>query len=132
MILPYKEIRIRPARQFGLILLFLLLLIQVIQAVRGTFFNLPLICLTAAILIALVLPPGVMKSIFWIIMIITGLIGTLITFILLGLLFFLLVFTLGLFRRLAGKSPVDVRLDGNKESYWIEIDDYHTDMTKQY
>jgi hypothetical protein len=131
MFVSYKSIQEKPARQFGLILLVLLVVIQAVQAVKGFFPNIPLLALTTFIVLALFHPPAVMKSVFWIVMLITGVIGTLLTVILLSLLFFLLVFTLGSFRRLMGRSPLDDSFDKEKKSYWIKINDFSTNMTKQ-
>ncbi|WP_400168177.1 hypothetical protein [Fidelibacter multiformis] len=88
--------------------------------------------MTGLLAFLFLLPAVVTRSLFWGVMVITGVLGTILTFLLLTVVFFLLIFPLGFFRRILGKSPLDDRIEKENRTYWRPVHDDHNDMTKQY
>ncbi|KUK91530.1 MAG: hypothetical protein XE04_1041 [Marinimicrobia bacterium 46_43] len=132
MIISFHTIQAKTSRQFVLILLGILIVFQAISIFNGNNLNPALLILTGLLLLLLLLPAIVTRSLFWCVMVITGVLGTILTFLLLSLVFFLLIFPLGFFRRILGKSPLDDRIKKESRSYWRFVHDDHNDMTKQY
>lgn len=132
MSVAYQSIKTRTARQFGGILLSILLIILAYQFLKGYKPDLCLFMCTFLLIIVLLLPAGVIRTFFWGVMIVTGILGTLFTFILLSMIFFLLIFPLGFIRRVMGKSPLHDKKKSDTETYWVSMEHYKNDMTKQF
>lgn len=132
MIISFHTIQTKTSRQFVRILLGILLIFQVISFFKGNNLNSALLIMTGFLVLLLFLPAVVVRSLFWGVMVITGILGTVLTFLLLTVVFFLLIFPLGFFRRILGKSPLDDRIKKESRTYWRPVHDDHNNMTKQY
>ena len=60
------------------------------------------------------------------------LLGTLVSPIVLGILFFLVVTPTGLIMRALGKDLLSKKFDGNRNSYWIKRDKTKSTMKQQF
>jgi len=132
MNISFHNIQTKTSRQFVLILLGVLLVCQTILLFKGNNPNPVLLIMTGLLAFLFLLPAVVTRSLFWGVMVITGVLGTILTFLLLTVVFFLLIFPLGFFRRILGKSPLDDRIEKENRTYWRPVHDDHNDMTKQY
>ncbi|MGC9513012.1 MAG: hypothetical protein ACP5D8_05200 [Fidelibacterota bacterium] len=132
MNISFHNIQTKTSRQFVLILLGILLVFQAISLFKGNNLNPVLLIMTGLLAFLFLLPAVVTRSLFWGVMVITGILGTILTFLLLTVVFFLLIFPLGFFRRILGKSPLDDRIKKESRTYWRPVHDDHNDMTKQY
>ncbi|MCD6234305.1 MAG: hypothetical protein J7K63_04615 [Candidatus Marinimicrobia bacterium] len=132
MIIPFHTIRTKTSRQFVLILLGFLIVYQVISLFKGNDPNPVLLITTGSLALLFLLPAVVIRSLFWVVTVITGILGTVLTFLLLSLIFFLLIFPLGFFRRILGRSPLDDRFKKGNQTYWRPVHEQNNDMTKQY
>ncbi|BFN37244.1 hypothetical protein FMIA91_11230 [Fidelibacter multiformis] len=132
MNISFHNIQTKTSRQFVLILLGVLLVCQTISLFKGNNPNPVLLIMTGLLAFLFLLPAVVTRSLFWGVMVITGVLGTILTFLLLTVVFFLLIFPLGFFRRILGKSPLDDRIEKENRTYWRPVHDDHNDMTKQY
>ncbi|MDD5581959.1 MAG: hypothetical protein PHS99_01945 [Candidatus Marinimicrobia bacterium] len=132
MIISYKSIQTRTARHFGLILLGLLIIFLGIHFFRFHAVNGLLLFFVFFVILLLLLPSFVIRALFWGVLFITAFIGTILTFMLLSLIFFLIILPLGLIRRLVGRSPLDDTLHVDEETYWSNIEEDDNDFTKQY
>ncbi|MDQ1351604.1 MAG: hypothetical protein QG657_1909 [Acidobacteriota bacterium] len=109
-------------RKFGIILGIILAVIATILLIKarastiyfygaGFFF-------TAAALIV----PIVVKPVFILFLYIAHVMGWIMTRLILGILFYLVITPMGLLGRLFGKRFLDLKFPGKQESYWIETD----------
>ena len=62
--------------------------------------------------------PVVLKPIYWIWMILAALLGWIMTRVILGLLFYVVVTPIGMLSRLFGNNFLDLKWDKSKDSYW--------------
>jgi len=60
------------------------------------------------------------------------LIGSLMSHIILTLIFFLIFTPIGLILRISGKRPLDLKLEKEKNSYWQSRKNRQSDLTKMY
>ncbi len=131
MIPIYNDIKIATARRFTLILFILLVIYSAIRFIKDSdsiFFNvLPVFGLMVVYCI-----PGLVKRMFWFFSAIAGIIGTFVSYIILTLVFFLLIFPLGMFRKMLGKSPINDSFDPSVKTYWMDYQPINNDMKKQY
>jgi hypothetical protein len=74
---------------------------------------------TGAVLIVMSLTiPVILKPVYWIWMIITTIIGWVMTRIILSLVFYVILTPIGIFSRLLGKQFLGLHWDKSKNSYW--------------
>ena len=132
MIPEYKEIQIKTARRFTFILMILIIMYQVIQFVRDKDLNAIPALLVFILVMVYAFFPGVVKRLFWFFSAITGIIGTLLSYLILTLVFFLLIFPLGVLRKVLGRSPISLAFDSSVKSYWLDYKSVKNDMKKQY
>ena len=62
--------------------------------------------------------PVVLKPLYWIWMILATILGWIMTRVILGLLFYLVLTPIGIFSRLSGNKFLDLTWDKPKDSYW--------------
>ena len=62
--------------------------------------------------------PSVLKPVYWIWMIFAIILGWFMTRVILSLLFYIIITSIGLTSRLFGKQFLELRWDKSKESYW--------------
>jgi len=132
MITQYKKIKIETARRFTSILLILIVVYQLMKLIQNRELNLFLCLLAAGLIIIYIFFPGMVKALFWFFSAIAGIIGTLLSYLILTLVFFFLIFPLGTIRKLLGKSPVTTSFDPSVKSYWLDHESVKNDMRKQY
>ena len=60
------------------------------------------------------------------------LLGKIISPIVMGIVFFLVVTPIGIIMRLMGKNLLGLKKNNNKKSYWMKKDNYKTSMKKQF
>ena len=105
-------------RNFGIILGIILLLIsgflfwkekESYQIFSGIGITLSLIAIAI---------PSVLKPVYWMWMIFGIILGWFMTRVILSLLFYIIITTIGLTLRLFGKQFLELRWDKSKESYW--------------
>ena len=58
--------------------------------------------------------------------------GKIISPIIMGLIFFLVVTPIGIFMRILGKDLLNLKFKGDKKSYWLEKTDQKSKMKKQF
>lgn len=132
MIPKYNDIHIKTARSFTLILMFLIIIYQGIQYIRGLELKTIPFLLLFILIVVYSFFPRLVKGMFWFFSSITGIIGTLLSYLILTLVFFLLIFPLGTLRKLLGRSPITLSFDPSVKSYWHDQQSVKNDMKKQY
>ncbi len=74
------------------------------------------------LLVAALAAPIVVKPVFILFLYIAHVMGWVMTRLILGILFYLVITPIGLLGKLFGKRFLDLKFPGKHESYWIETD----------
>ena len=105
-------------RKFGITVCFILLIVSGFLFWKEKesfhiFFAIGITLFLAAIAI-----PSVLKPVYWMWMIFAIILGWIMTRLILSLLFYIIITSIGLTSRLFGKQFLELRWDKSKESYW--------------
>jgi hypothetical protein len=109
-------------RKFGIILGIILTVIATILLIKARpsyiyFYGAGLFFIVTALTV-----PIVIKPVFILFLYIAHVMGWVMTRLILGILFYLVITPMGLLGRLFGKRFLDLKFPGKQESYWIETD----------
>ena len=105
-------------RKFGITIGVFLIVLAGFLFWRGKeSFEIFLVSGIALLVLGLVIPV-LLKPIYWIWMILAVILGWIMTRVILGLLFFIVITPIGLFSRLFGGKFLDLKWDKSQESYW--------------
>jgi hypothetical protein len=118
---PLHEIKTSSDRSFGLVFASLFLIIGVSLMIRGQgSAYLWFLLLAALFLLAAVLAPGILAPLNKIWTRFGLLLHAIVSPIVLGFIFFLVVMPIGLAMRLFGKNPLPLSFDREAKTYWIQ------------
>ncbi|WP_146119539.1 SxtJ family membrane protein [Phyllobacterium phragmitis] len=123
----YKE-----EREFGFLFFFALLVGSMYSIYIGSNYTILISSLSSLMLLLTLLSPSVLKypNIVW--RKIGVILGLIISPIVIGIIFFVVVWPTGLAMRLAGKDPLLLRNQRKRSSYWIDRDDSQPSFREQY
>jgi hypothetical protein len=111
----------RELRKFGITMAVALLVFGLFFLWRDKAAWSPLLQLSGVFLVVALIIPKALAPIEWAWMKLAFVLGTVVTYILLSLTFFLIITPLGLVMRIFGKDSLALKPDPNRKSFWIEV-----------
>ena len=109
-------------RKFGIVMALVLSLIGAVMLSSGKTVWPYLFGVAAGYLICGLLLPGLLIPVEWLWMKLAGILGYVMTRLILTVTFYLVITPIGLLRQLFGNDPLNLKIDKKEESYWIPVD----------
>jgi len=113
---------IKEIKQFGLTLTIALTVIRIIIMLKHGYVNQWLLYIAIGLFSISLILPKTLKPIYKVWMKVTTTISKVISFVILGLFFYLIITPIGLFMKIIRRDPLQRRFDRNTDSYWINRD----------
>jgi len=113
---------IKEIKQFGLTLTIALTVIRIIIMLKHGYVNQWLLYIAIGLFSISLILPKTLKPIYKVWMKVTTTISKVISFVILGLFFYLIITPIGLFMKIIRRDPLQRRFDRNTDAYWINRD----------
>jgi len=116
-----KDVTNKYLRKFGIALGIILAIIGTIQLLKGHIRIYPWLYAVGILSFVLgIFIPAILKPLYFVFTKIAQLIGSIITGLLLGVVFYVILTPIGLIARLFGKNFLDINWDRRFDTYWVK------------
>ena len=120
----------RNVRNFSFLISFVLILLGIYFSLKNNDFELNFLLLPVFFILSGIFFPIVIKPLYFIWMLLTIMLGFVMTKIILIVLFYLVIFPTGILAKLTGVKLLDTKFRSAKGSYWIERDNKNRKFRK--